>query len=111
MLLRDFVVFYAKAFCGNSVERAKARLEKNHEKRLYDMKIQYFSLGVIFVCLMKLVQIFCTSHEVAVWQQLGSSIYIFYFTGILTYILLAVSFCIYVFKCYSINYLVIFEVD
>lgn len=39
MLLRDFVVFYAKVFCGNNVKRAKRRLEKKHEQRVYDMKI------------------------------------------------------------------------
>ena len=68
-------------------------------------------MGVFFVCLLKLIHIFSSSNDVSVWEQLGSSIYIYYFTGVLTYILFAVSFCVYIFKCYSINYLVIFEIN
>ena len=112
MLTRDLIVFYSKAFAGNSIERAKKLLGKKNT-RTHDKIISAFCLGWIICNLLFLVYLIFFSNPVDTsWlSKMGSGIVIYYLFAVLTYILFATSFCIKVFTKFHINYTFIFEVS
>jgi hypothetical protein len=114
MLTRDLIVFYSKAFAGNSISRAKRLLGKHSRLiRTHDKVVSAFSYGWIICNSMFLVYlIFLVNPQDHKWvSKLGSGIVIYYFFGVLIYIIFATGFCIKVFNRFHINYAFIFEIS
>lgn len=113
MITRDLIVFFAKAFTGNSVSQAKKFLNrKNKVVRTFDKVIIAFCSGIVLVLVLTLMYLTFGLDRQLEWEtKLGSGIVIYYFFAVIAYIVFAAAVVMRILKRYSINYVFIFEMS
>lgn len=97
ILSDDLLKFYALCFCKGSVSSARNLLDTQYnEIRRKDSNLISFFLGAIFLSLIMLIFLLAIrpSDGVDHWSEIGDAVDIYYFTGVISFIVFSTGFAV-----------------